>query len=75
MAKKSTDNARQASVGGDGDEEPDMFVFKFEHEQELAGLSDDELQRQLLEAQQELARAGITIDLEAKEVVVLPSTK
>ena len=68
MAKKSTDNARQASVGGDGDEEPDMFVFKFEHEQELAGLSDDELQRQLLEAQQ-------TIDLEAKEVVVLPSTK
>jgi hypothetical protein len=36
-------------------------------------LSDDELQRQTLEALEELARAGITIDLKAKEVVALPS--
>jgi hypothetical protein len=64
---------------------PTMFVrvaaslipqhFKFDDEHKLAGLSDEELQRRLLESQEELAKVGITIDLEAKEVVVLPSPK
>ena len=42
-------------------------------EHKLSGLSDAELQQRLLEAEEELAKAGITIDLEAKEVVALPS--
>jgi len=45
--------------------------FKLEHGHKLTNLSDEELQHQLLEAEQELVRAGITIDSEAKEVVVL----
>jgi hypothetical protein len=49
--------------------------FKFEHEHKLAGLSDEELQQRLIEAEEELARAGLTIDLKAKEVVALPSPK
>jgi hypothetical protein len=36
-------------------------------------LSDAELQQKLLEAKEELARAGITIDLEAEEVAALPA--
>jgi hypothetical protein len=47
--------------------------FKLEHEHKLVGLSDDALQRRMLEAQEELARLGMTIDLEANEVAVLPS--
>ena len=46
--------------------------FKFEHEHELSALSDEELRQQLLEVEPDLAKAGITIDLEAKEVVALP---
>jgi hypothetical protein len=49
--------------------------FKLEHEHKLKGLSDAELQQRLLEAEEELAKAGVTIDLEAKEVVVLPPPK
>jgi hypothetical protein len=47
--------------------------FKFEHEHTLSGLNDAELQRRLIEAERELAAAGVTIDLEANEVVALPS--
>ena len=47
--------------------------FRIEHEHKLSGLSDAELQQRLLEAEEELAKAGITIDLKAKEVVALPS--
>jgi hypothetical protein len=47
--------------------------FKFEHEHKLSGLSDAELQRRLIEAEREFAAAGVTIDLEANEVVALPS--
>ena len=49
--------------------------FRFEHEHKLSALSDEELLQQLLEVEQDLAKAGITIDLEAKEVVVLPPPK
>jgi hypothetical protein len=33
------------------------------------------LQQKLIEAEEELAKAGLTIDLKAKEVVALPSPK
>ncbi len=49
--------------------------FKVEHQHKLAGLSDEELQQKLIEAEEELAKAGLTIDLKAKEVVALPSPK
>ena len=64
---------------------PDKFImvmahlipqhFKVEHEHKLTGLTDAELQARLLEAQEEIRKAGLTIDLEAKEVVALPSPK
>jgi uncharacterized protein DUF5681 len=47
--------------------------FKVEHEHKLSMLSDAELRQNLLEAQEELKRAGITIDIEAEEVAALPA--
>jgi hypothetical protein len=36
-------------------------------------LSDEELRQKVLEAKEELKRAGITIDLEAEELAALPA--
>ena len=47
--------------------------FKLEHEHKLTRLSDEELKQKVLEALEELARAGITIGLDATEIAALPA--
>jgi hypothetical protein len=47
--------------------------FKIEHEHKLSMLSGEELEQRLLEARAELQRAGLALELEAKEVAALPA--
>jgi hypothetical protein len=47
--------------------------FKFEHEHKLSTLSDEELQQRLLEAQEKLRKAGVTIELPDPEVAEVPA--